>query len=117
MDPRVFGVADSVFLNPEPENGIFVFSQRGKKVAPKDQKIVSRSSVSKRVSPESKRISPESKQVKSKVQKTFRWSPRGSDMVLDGPNVDSKVRKAARRASGMVWGPRSKGLSQKMLGC
>ena len=38
-------------------------------------------------------------------------------MVLDGPNVDSKVRKAARRASGMVWGSRSKGLSQKMLGC
>ena len=24
-------------------------------------------------------------------------------MVLDGPNVDSKVPKAARRASQMVW--------------
>ena len=37
-------------------------------------------------------------------------------MVLDGPNVDSKVRKAARSASEMVWGPRSKGLSQKIYG-
>ena len=32
------------------------------------------------------------------------WGP---GMVLDGPNVDSKLPKAARRASGMPWGPRS----------
>ena len=30
-------------------------------------------------------------------------------MVLDGPNVNSKLPKAARRASGMPWGPRSEG--------
>ena len=30
-------------------------------------------------------------------------------MVLDGPNVDSKSPRAARRASGMRWGPRSEG--------
>ena len=33
-------------------------------------------------------------------------------MVLDGPNVDPKVPKAARRASEMAWGSRSKELSQ-----
>ena len=48
----------------------------------------------------------------SEVQKTPRWSPKGSDMVLDGPNVDPKLPKAAGRASGMVWGSRSKCLSQ-----
>ena len=48
----------------------------------------------------------------SEVQKTPRWSPKGSDVVLDGPNVDPKLPKAARRASGMAWGPRSKCLSQ-----
>ena len=37
-------------------------------------------------------------------------------MVLDGPNVDPKVPKAARRASEMVWGSRSKGLSQDFWG-
>ena len=84
-------------------------SPESKKVGAESKQV---SPESKRVSPESKRVSPESKRVKSKVQKTFRWSPRGSDMVLDGPNVDSKVRKAARRASEMVWGSRSKCLSQ-----
>ena len=45
----------------------------------------------------------------SEVQKTPRWSSKGSDMVLDGPNVHPKLPKADRRASGMPWGPRSKG--------
>ena len=36
-------------------------------------------------------------------------------MVLDSPNVDPKLPKAARRASGMAWGSRTKGLSQDFL--
>ena len=96
---------------------------RGWEVSP-ESKLVSPESKwvsleSKRISPESKRISLQSKRVslkskrvKSKVQKTLRWSPRGSD-----PKVASKVPKAARRASEMVWGSRSKGLSQNFSGC
>ena len=36
-------------------------------------------------------------------------------MVLDGPNVDPKLPKAARRASGMPWGPSSKGCAPENI--
>ena len=49
--------------------------------------------------------------------KTAQTPPKGAEIVWTGEKVDPKVARAARRASEMVWGARSKGLSRDFEGC